>query len=74
MMGTWRESFSNTISTVLPGHFSSLCGPSLVELTGHDNRAADIVIRTYVLLYSYIYASTADVGTCTAAVTTNKAM
>ena len=47
---------------------------SLVEFTGHDNRAADIVIRTYVLLYSYVYASTADMGTCTAAVTTNKAM
>ena len=27
------------ISRVFPGHFHCMRGPSMVELTGHDNRA-----------------------------------
>ena len=40
---------------VFPGHFYFMWGYSLVELTEHDNSAADIMVHSmyiYVLLHS----------------------
>ena len=34
------------VSQVFPGHFYFMCGHSLVELTEHDDSAADIILHS----------------------------
>ena len=38
----------------LPGVFCCMRGFSLVELTGHDNNAADIMVRMYIYTAAFM--------------------